>query len=176
MQPLIYDVAVSADGFISGIKGDISLFPHQGSIVDDYIARLSIYSHCIMGRNTYEFGYQYGLEAGQNPYPSMQSLVVSSSVKLPSNSDVKQISSNILTEIDKLKANCSAPIYLCGGGELAGWLLANNAIDKLRLKRAPILLGYGVQLFGGNGTRISANLTDTKIHDNGIIYQEFDIL
>lgn len=50
MQPIIYDVAVSADGFIAGASQDVSLFPFQGSIVDDYMARLATYSHCIMGR------------------------------------------------------------------------------------------------------------------------------
>ena len=35
MHPIIYDVAVSLDGFIAGVSGDISKFAHEGPVVDD---------------------------------------------------------------------------------------------------------------------------------------------
>ena len=34
MQPIIYDVAVSIDGYIAGPEGDISQFPESGDIVE----------------------------------------------------------------------------------------------------------------------------------------------
>lgn len=40
MQPIIYDVAVSMDGFISGPGGDISQFAHEEPVVEDYANRL----------------------------------------------------------------------------------------------------------------------------------------
>lgn len=72
MQPIIYDVAVSIDGYISGPGGDISKFAHEGPVVDDYFARLGQYAVAIMGRHTYEFGYRFGLEPGANPYKHMR--------------------------------------------------------------------------------------------------------
>ncbi|MEM9360868.1 MAG: deaminase, partial [Pseudomonadota bacterium] len=71
MQPIVYDIAISLDGFIAGPGGDISQFDSGGPVVRDYEERLQAYAAAIMGRQTYEFGYQYGLRPGQNPYPHM---------------------------------------------------------------------------------------------------------
>ncbi|MFV2054116.1 hypothetical protein [Aliiroseovarius sp. YM-037] len=49
MQSIIYDVAVSIDGYISGPDGDIEKFPHQGQVVEDYFARMETYACAIMG-------------------------------------------------------------------------------------------------------------------------------
>ena len=43
MPSILYDVAVSADGFISGAGGDVSDFPHEGPVVEDYLDRLKGY-------------------------------------------------------------------------------------------------------------------------------------
>ena len=63
MHPIIYDVAVSLDGFICGPQADISKFDFEGPVVDDYHLRMDGYETAIMGRLTYEFGYQFGLIA-----------------------------------------------------------------------------------------------------------------
>ncbi len=40
MHPIIYDVAVSIDGYISVPDGEVSGFAHEGAVVDDCHARL----------------------------------------------------------------------------------------------------------------------------------------
>jgi dihydrofolate reductase len=134
MQPIIYDVAVSADGFIAGASGDVSLFSHTGEVVDDYTARLQTYATVLMGRATYEFGYAFGLEPGRNPYPWAQSLVISKTIELPADAQVEQVT-DPLPRIERLRAEAPGPIYLCGGGILAGMLLRAGQITQLRLKR-----------------------------------------
>lgn len=124
MHPIIYDVAVSIDGYISGPGGDVSGFAFEGDVVDDYVERLAGYSCALMGRVSYEFGYAYGLRAGQNPYPHMRSIVVSSTVRLPQNSDVEVWNGLDLERVRDLKTNATGPIYLCGGGVLATGLNA----------------------------------------------------
>jgi dihydrofolate reductase len=173
MQPIVYDVAVSADGFICGASDDVSLFPHSGPVVDDYLERMATYSCALMGRRTYEFGYGHGLPPGANPYPAMQSLVFSETIVLPENSEVETVERAPLDRIDALKRTCPGPIYLCGGGDFAGWLLSHNRIDLLRLKRAPIFYGSGVRLFGPHVRPISARLTLSKPYECGVLFQEF---
>ena len=146
MQPVIYDVAVSIDGYIAGQNGDISQFAHDGPIVDDYFVRLATYSCAIMGRATYEFGYRYGLKPGANPYPNLKTIVFSQSIELTEQRDVDVVSSEPTEYINHLRKHETKPIYLCGGGEFAGALLAAGLIDRLRLKRAPILLNGGTRL------------------------------
>lgn len=173
MHPIIYDVAVSIDGFIAGPSEDVSQFPHSGKIVEDYQTRLQSYKTCFMGRKTYEFGYRFGLKPGKNPYPWMRSIVISESLVLPSNSKVESLTCVTTETIKDIAKHSAGPIYLCGGGELAGWMLETKLIDQLRIKRAPILLGSGVPLFGN--VEKFARLTQSKIVDygNGEIFQEF---
>ncbi|MCE7998310.1 MAG: deaminase [Rhodobiaceae bacterium] len=175
MQPIIYDVAVSADGFICGASDDVSRFPHSGPVVEDYLERMSTYSCALMGRRTYEFGYTHGLPPGANPYPGLQSLVFSASIALPKDAEVgvEIVTQASLERIDELKQTSSGPIYLCGGGNFAGWLLSHERIDMLRLKRAPIFYGSGVSLFGSHEGPISARLTKSQLYDDGVLFQEF---
>ena len=177
MQPIIYDVAVSADGFIAGASGDVSQFPHTGPVVDDYATRLQTYAAVLMGRATYQFGYAFGLKPGENPYPWAMSLVISPSIVLPDNPEVEVEVEVVRTDpaarIDRLRHMALGPIYLCGGGHLAGWLLREGLITHLRLKRAPVILGQGVPLFAGTGPVRPMTLTDSRIYKDGVIYQEY---
>ncbi|WP_298814774.1 dihydrofolate reductase family protein [uncultured Roseibium sp.] len=175
MQPIIYDVAVSVDGFIAGADDDITKFAHEGPVVEDYFERLSTYAIAVMGRNTYEFGYRFGLEPGANPYQNMRTYVFSRSLELPEESDVEVVGIDELPKIKELKAKAPGPIYLCGGGEFAGHLLSNRLIDTLRLKRAPILLGSGVKLFGCVGDGCEMVNTTTRTYDGGYLFQEFQV-
>jgi dihydrofolate reductase len=175
MHPIIYDVAVSVDGYISGPDGDISRFAHAGEVVEDYTARLNSYGVAIMGRGTYEFGYRFGLAPGQNPYPHMQTYVFSKQIDLPDQGDVTQMQGDLKAQLDHLKTSASGPIYLCGGGAFAGALLALGAIDLLRLKRAPIILGGGVRLFGDDAEAPKLRHRSTKVYEGGYLFQEFAV-
>ena len=173
MQPIIYDVAVSVDGFISGPGGDISKFAHEGPVVDDYRARLAGYGAAIMGRHTYEFGYRFGLEPGQNPYPHLRTLVFSIKLEVPDDAGVDVISTPVEQALRELKQQQNASIYLCGGGRFAGAVLALGLVDIPRLKRAPIVLRDGVPLFQGPGPSPDMTCVETKTYENGYLYQEF---
>ena len=173
MHPIVYDVAVSIDGFIAGPSDDISKFPHEGPVVDDYRARLAGYAVAIMGKRTYEFGYRFGLKPGANPYQHMRTIVFSSSIDLPKKCEVEVQRNADPQLLRDLKASSNGPIYLCGGGDFAGALLGMGLVDLVRLKRAPILLGGGVPLF--EGTRApSLRHLNTKNYNDGYAYQEFE--
>ncbi|ABD54966.1 dihydrofolate reductase family protein [Jannaschia sp. CCS1] len=175
MHPIIYDVAVSLDGYISGPSGDISKFAHDGPVVDDYAARLGGYKTAIMGRKTYEFGYDYGLEPGQNPYPNMNTIVFSQTLECPERSDIQVVKSASKSDVLSLKKTADGPIYLCGGGAFAGWLLGEGLIDRLVLKRAPCVLGGGVSLFGGGSAAAPFSKVTAKTYENGYVLEEYDL-
>jgi dihydrofolate reductase len=176
MHPIIYDVAVSIDGFISGPSGDISRFAREGQVVVDYHARMAEYATAIMGRNTYEFGFAFGLEPGQNPYPHMRSIIFFQSLELPSDRSVEVCQAGVRKEVMRLKSNSVGPIYLCGGGQFAGWLLKERLIDRIILKRAPCILGGGVQLFGETGVAVSLKRVASKSYEDGYVLEEFVVV
>lgn len=158
MQPIIYDVAVSTDGFIAGPSADVSALPHTGSIVDDYLARLT----------TYEFGVKHGVPPGANPHPNMRCIVVSSTLSLPGREvDIWRD----LSDLAQLRATASAPIYLCGGGVLASAVAATGHLRDLALKRAPVVSGWGVPLFAGLAKPQVLSLLHQTDYGEGLLFQ-----
>lgn len=82
-RKLVYDVAVSLDGYISGPKHDTSAFVMTGDHVDAYFDRIAGYPAVVMGRTTYEAGYTWGLKPGVKAYPHMDHHVFSKGLQLP---------------------------------------------------------------------------------------------
>jgi dihydrofolate reductase len=126
-----------------------------------------------MGRATYEFGYRYGLAPGANPYPHLESYVVSSSIELPAEADVTVVRSDPAVLLRELQQRATGPVYLCGGGALAGWMLSQGLLDVLRLKRAPVILGEGTRLFGSCADTTELTCVGTTVYDGGYLLQEF---
>lgn len=174
MHPIIYDVAVSLDGLICGPDGDISQFAHDGPVVDDYRARLGGYATAIMGRATYEFGYRYGLEPGQNPYAPMKTYVFSSTLSVPNDAAITVMRTTTAEAVKTLRHEANGPVYLCGGGAFAGALLEMGLIDQLCLKRAPFVMGAGTSLFGDHSKTHRLKRLETKPYDNGYLLERFE--
>lgn len=175
MHPIIYDVAVSIDGYIAGPEGDITGFADDGAVVDDYAARMATYRVAIMGRATYEFGYRFGLKPGQNPYPAMRTIVFSQSLVCPDDCAVDIRRQTERSDLERLKHTADGPIYLCGGGTFAGQLLDWGLIDICRFKRAPIVLGSGTHLFGGQPQSARLEEIERKAYPGGYIFQVFRV-
>lgn len=175
MARIIYYVASSIDGFIAGQNDDISDFAVGGKGVDKYLADLQNFKTVIMGRRTYEFGYQYGLEPGKPAYPHMEHFIFSDSLKIDNLAETVHIEKKSIERIKEIKESAQSDIYLCGGGEFAGWLLDNGLIDQLKLKLNPIILGNGIQLFGNSQTKAKWNFKETESFENGLKILTYDI-
>ncbi len=176
MRRIIYDVAVSADGFICGPSGDISSFPATGDHLTAYQARLATYSTVIMGRQTYEFGYGYGLEPGARAYPDMDHHIFSRTLELPEGAEVAVVRVGWSEVLERLRKTGTGDIYLCGGGLFAAWVAGCGALDRLRIKRAPAILGNGIRLFDGLTTPLKLRLDQTVKHESGVVFEDYAVL
>lgn len=176
MHKLIYYVAVSLDGYIAGPKEDISAFTSSGSGVDQYLSDLMNFKTVIMGRKTYEFGYKYGLKPGQPAYPHMDHYIFSSSSKFQNLDLAENVSIEFpsMENVKRVLETAETDVYLCGGGQFAGWLLDHGMIDQLKLKLNPIVLGDGVKIFGESKTQANWRLISRKSHDNGLEILTYD--
>jgi dihydrofolate reductase len=174
MKKIIYYVASSLDGYIAGENDDISKFILQGEGVEKYQSDLRNFGTVIMGRKTYEFGFQYGLEPGQPAYPNMEHYIFSNSLKIDNLSDLVKIEKLSVDKVNEIQQNAKTDIYLCGGGEFAGWLLENRLIDQLKLKLNPIVLGSGTKLFGSSTAIESWELTDKESFSDGLQILTYD--
>lgn len=176
MRKIVYYVACSLDGFISGKQGDISGFVQKGNGVDQYKSDLANYDTVIMGRNTYEFGYQFGLQPGQPAYKHMHHYIFSNNLKFENCHTQVHNKKVLLTEIEAIQELPGSDIYLCGGGQFAGWLLDNQKIDILKLKLNPLILGEGVSLFGNSKQAYKTELLHTELFENGLQILTYHIL
>ncbi|MGE0589949.1 MAG: dihydrofolate reductase family protein [Cyclobacteriaceae bacterium] len=169
MRRIIYYVAISLDGYISGPNEDISGFVGEGDGVAQYLSDLNDYDTVIMGRNTYEFGYKFGLKPGEPAYQHMKHFIFSNSLSFDKSHPSVQVLPIDIEEVKRLKSgDDKTDIYLCGGGQFAGWLFDNNLIDVLKVKLNPLILGDGLRLFGDSSRDLKLTLLDTKEYENGL--------
>lgn len=174
MRKIIYYVASSLDGYIAGKNDDISKFILQGEGVEKYQADLANFGTVIMGRKTYEFGFQYGLEPGQPAYPNMEHHIFSNSLKIDNLSESVKIEKLSMDKVNEIRKTAKTDIYLCGGGQFAGWLLENGLIDQLKLKLNPVVLGGGTKLFGSSTANESWELADKESFSDGLQILTYD--
>lgn len=175
MRKIIYYVATSLDGFIAGPANDISLFVSQGEGVQRYLADLKEFDTVIMGRKTYEFGYDFGLQPGQPAYPHMQHYIFSNNLELPGSNDQVRVVPPDIEIIKELKAQTGSKIYLCGGGYFAGWLLNHQMIDELKIKLNPIILADGVRLFERSVVSCRLREIEAESYSDGLHFKHYSI-
>ena len=175
MRKIVYYVASSLDGFISGLNDDISGFVGTGNGVEKYLSDLLNFDTVIMGRHTYEFGYKFGLQPGLPAYPHMLHYIFSDNLRLENADPKVQVKKINLQEIETIQNQPGTDIYLCGGGQFAGWLLDNKKIDTLKLKLNPLILGQGVKIFGSSKRSCKIELNNSEVYDNGLQIMTFII-
>ncbi len=173
MREIIYYVATSLDGYIAGPEEDISLFAYEGNGVQQYQKDLLDFDTVIMGRKTYEFGYKFGLQPGAPAYPHMRHYIFSSSMVLENADEKVKVVPMNLDLIHQLKAEEGTPIYLCGGGEFAAWLLEHDLIDVLKVKLNPIVLGGGTPLFGSSTKAFKGRLESSENYEGGLMFNTY---
>lgn len=175
MRKLVYYVATSVDGYIAGPEDNVERFVAQGALVEQYLQDLQGYDTTIMGRRTYEFGYEYGLQPGQPAYPHMRHYIFSDSLKLENPHEQVKVVARDAAVVRQLKEEEGTDIYLCGGGIFAGWLLDLRLIDVLKIKLNPIILGGGVPLFGSSQTSLSLQTTDVQDFEGGFSLRTYQL-
>ncbi|GAB3789132.1 dihydrofolate reductase family protein [Spirosoma horti] len=176
MRKLIYHVGVTLDHFIAQEDGSADGFLYEGEHVTDYVQSLQAYDTVLMGRKTYEFGYQHGLQAGQPAYPHMTHYIFSKSLhfETPAHEQVHIIDQHEVDFIQQLKAGQGTPLYLCGGGRFAGFLLEQELIDELKVKVYPVLFGTGIPLFQSNKA-VKLALGAAKVYNTGVVLMTYRI-
>jgi len=168
MRKIVYYVAISLDGFISGPYGDISGFLQSGKGVERYQQELTNFDTVIMGRNTYEFGYQYGLKPGMRAYPHMEHYIFSDSLQFDTDETHVKLCKRDIEIVKALKNQAGTDIYLCGGGVFAAWLLQHELIDTVKIKLNPFILGRGIKLFEGLQKQYQLSLLETDFYEEGL--------
>lgn len=185
MRDLVYYVAVSLDGYIAAPDGNFDAFPVEGDhmpvLLSEFTdavpahvlsaigidAPLDRFDTVIQGWNSYAVALAEGIE---RPYSHLREYVATRSHK-----DAPEgvtFTADALETVREIKQEQGKDIYLCGGGDLAGVLLPE--IDRLILKRNPLVLGDGIRLFGhAAATTVNFDLERCRSFDSGVIVEEY---
>ncbi|PSL37692.1 dihydrofolate reductase [Labedella gwakjiensis] len=191
MRELVYYVAVSLDGYIAGPDGQFDGFLGEGdhmrslterfgdAIPTDIATALDIpqpgtmFDTVLMGWNTYAVGLDAGVAS---PYRHLRQVVFSrtrTTADIPGDTDgITLTSENPVDVVRRLKSEPGSAIWLCGGGSLASAL--GEEIDRLALKRNPVLFGAGIPLFepGAYAPR-DLDEVGTTVFESGVVFSEY---
>jgi dihydrofolate reductase len=190
MRELVYYVAVSLDGYIAGPEGEFDAFLFEGDHMEAINGRFaatipthlagalgieqdhSLFDTVLMGWNT----YAVGLPEATSPYRHLRQLLFSRSrteAELPGDHPNLTVTAEEPAEVvRRLKEEPGASIWLCGGGELASALAPE--VDRLVLKRNPVLFGSGIPLFAPRVYDPSSfDHVSTTAYASGVVMSEY---
>lgn len=166
MAELIYYVAATLDGFIANADGSFDGFAWDDEVVADFLADLEPFGTVLMGRKTYEVGLA---EGKTSPYPDKRQVVFSRSMVASPDEAVELVRDDVVGFVRGVKAEAEAPIWLCGGADVAATLFAAGLVDHVVVKLNPVVFGAGIQLLGPACGQHSLTLTDSKVYGCGIV-------
>lgn len=177
-RKLIYYIASSINGHIADAEGNTDDFSMTAQYIPDYIKDLQNFDTVLMGKYTYEAGYKHGLEPGQPApiYGHMMQYVFSRSMEQYQHEQLEVIQNDPAEFVRSLKMQDGTDIYLCGGGQLAAYLMQHKLIDEVILKVSPLIIGQGLALFGKLDCTIQLTLLDTKIYRDGHLFLRYTVL
>ncbi|WP_072313841.1 dihydrofolate reductase family protein [Agrococcus sp. Marseille-P2731] len=185
MRALVYYVAVSLDGCIADPDGGFDALlgggDHESVVLGEYADALPAHAHAALGVepprtrfDTVLMGWNTlipALDAGiGSPYPHLRQVVATRRQREVD--PAIELTDDPIATVRRLKQEDGLDIWLCGGGELAGTLLPE--IDRLVLKRHPVVFGSGIRLFGDTAFEPRRfALHRTRTFDSGVAVEEY---
>lgn len=187
MRELTFFVAVSIDGYIAGPDGEFDRFLVEGEHAAPIWARYggtaptalaeaaglpvddSPFDTVLMGWNT----YAVGLPQLPSPYQHLRQIVFTRGHTAPEGSEAVTFTDRDPVEVVReLKTEEGKGIWLCGGGALAAAL--RDEIDRLALKRNPVVFGDGIPLFARSSYAPETfRPTSVTPFDSGVVLAEY---
>jgi dihydrofolate reductase len=145
---VVYNVAASLDGRISGPDHDLAFLETLSSDAgdhgyEDFFAEID---GLVMGARTYEFMTQHSWPYGDRP-----TWLVTHRDDLPDieGANLRRFAGDVRELVRELEDAGLQRVWLIGGGNLAGQFLEADRLDELILTLAPTFVGRGPALADG---------------------------
>lgn len=165
MRPVRYNVAASLDGYIAGPNGEFDWIPMDPEV--DFAALFAKVDTVLLGRRSYELVRQGDVLPWE---PGTRVYVFSRTLRPEEHPDVEIVSGDAGAAVAALRAEAGeGEIWLFGGSELFGSLLAEGQVDTVEITVVPILLGGGVPLLPTGARRTALALAGTRTYPSGMV-------
>lgn len=175
MRKLIFQMALSLDGFYEGPKGELDWHLVDEEFYADVYKMFENMDGEIMGRKMYETMATYWpTETAMREDPvtakwmnSMRKYVVSRTLKTVTWENSSLLQGDAEEAITRLKAQPGKDLGI-GGSELIASLRNPKIIDEYRFLIVPVILGAGKPIFQGIRQRLNLQLISTKTYKSGM--------
>jgi dihydrofolate reductase len=170
MRSVRYNVAASLDGYIAGPDGGYEWIPEDPAV--DFAALFAQVDTVLLGRRSYEIA-----RGGPAPWPpGSRVFVFSRSLDPAEHPGVTVVGERADEVVAGLRAEPgTGDIWLFGGADLFGSLLAAGQVDSVEVTVVPVLLGGGVPLLPAGAPRTRLVLTHSHAYPSGMVALHYGV-
>ncbi|WP_298517474.1 dihydrofolate reductase family protein [uncultured Kordia sp.] len=169
MRKLILHIAISIDGKIARVNGDVDwldAIPHKEGVDYGFYEMYNSIDTTIQGNKTYQKVLSWNIPF---PYKEKKNYVFTSNPALKDNEDVSFITKDHIEFVKSLKLQEGKDIWLIGGGQINAMLLKENLVDELQIFIMPIVIPEGIPLFGELLNDQQFELISTESYESGVV-------
>ena len=170
MGRIRFSAAVSLDGFIAGPNGEADWIVPDPEM--DFAELATQFDTLLVGRRTFEAMAR----AKRTTMPGMRTVVVSTTLKQGDHPEITLITDAVEDAVRALREGTRKDVWLFGGAQLFGRLLAAGLVDGVQVAIEPVLLGSGVPLVPATPHRRSLRLTGHRVSKVGVVYLEYAVV
>jgi dihydrofolate reductase len=183
MRKLLVFNSVTADGYFTDKKGDMSWAHRQDPEWDSFVANnAKSGGELIFGRVTYEMmagfwpspmaAQQFpDVAKGMNEAPKV---VFSTTLDQADWNNTRLIKGDIENEVRKLKEESGDQLVVMGSGTIVSQLAQAGLVDEYQMVLNPIVLGGGRTMFEGVKSKVSLKLTNSRTFKNGNVLLTYE--
>ncbi len=166
-------IAASLDGYIAGPGGDMSFLDLVAAEGEDYgySEFISDVDTVIMGRKTYEWVMT---QVEEFPHADKKAYIITRTSR-PSVGKTEFYSGNLSYLVTHLKSTDGRNIFVDGGAEIAGQLLAAGLIDEIFISIIPVLLCGGTRLFNDGIPHTELEYIGSRHFDTGLVQIRYKV-
>jgi dihydrofolate reductase len=168
MRRVRYQVACSLDGFIAGPNDDFDWIVPEPTF--DFEELYAQFDTLLMGRRTYEI-----VRAAGESFRGKEVIVASRTLPADHHPGIEVVNDGLDQRIRELRTEPGRDIWLYGGGELFGQLLAWGLVDTVEPAIMPILLGTGIRFLPSPAVRRRLTLVGHRAYPSGMVLMEYEV-
>lgn len=172
MATVIIHATVTLDGFMADVDGEVAFMdgtpevPADGEYVQSIVRRIGA---VVGGANRAQT-----VEEGEEPYGGMLGVPVYLMTRSPHEPIVKGettytfVVDDVADAVARASADAGDRVVSVLGGRIGRECLRLGLIDEIHLHVVPMLLGDGIPLFTGLGTRVDLERIDSAGYAQGV--------
>jgi dihydrofolate reductase len=192
MGILILQMMISADGMVSGPKGELDWIASDEALVQDHLTRVEQSGLVMLGAGVYPemSSFWTAAEHDEQAEPRIRNIgramnevpkIVYSHKEMPvdwRNAKVHVVADDnaLVEDVQGLKQETDRTILIYGGVRIARTFVRQDLLDEIHLDICPVILGVGQPLFTDLTHRTNLRLREALTYDSGTTMTHYDVV